>query len=226
LLCTLPADFANFAEEQFMSDTLFEDLESRMLFSVTPTVQADLDAITADKNKITSDRAAMLVTLRDDRAAILTDRRMSTQGDPTLIQKLKDDKAAYLDKTRQDRANLLTTLQSDRATILADTLKIRADAGNIPAVAADRLTLESDRSNMISHFQTFLAIQVQDKAGLRQTLFDDLSAIAASKGSPNLAADRAKLSSDNALYTQVLIDDRTQLLADVVKLRTDIRAGV
>jgi len=208
-----------------MSDTMFEALESRTLFSITPTVQADLDAITADRNKIATDRTAMITTLRNDRLAIVNDRRTSTQGDPALIAKLKDDRAAFLAKTRQDRLNLQTTLTADRATIQADALRIRADAGNIAAVAADKLTLLSDRSQMVSHVQTFLATVVEDRSGLRQTLLDDKAAIAASKASPNLASDLAKLGSDRALYSQVLQDDANTLLADRVKLAQDIRSG-
>jgi len=216
--------------QQVMSNSdnhpLFESLESRTLFAVSPTVQADLDQIALDRQTLANDRATMIATLNADRLAIRNDRLTSAVGDPALIQKLKDDKAAYLAKTQQDRTNLFTTLKADRDLIAADLLTIRADAGNIPAVAADRLKLFSDRAKMVADVQAYRATLVQDRSALHTTLFDDLAAIAASKASPNLATDQAKLVSDTQFFRQTLINDTNKLIADRVKLGQDIRAGL
>src|SRR3954471_4375435 len=93
------------------NDTVLESLESRTLFAVSATVQADLDQIAVDRQTLANDRATMIATLQADRLAIRNDHLTSAVGDPALIQKLKDDKAAYLAKTQQDRANLQTTLK-------------------------------------------------------------------------------------------------------------------
>jgi hypothetical protein len=203
-----------------------EILEQRTLFTVSPTVQADLGAIAAQQQQFNTDRAAGLTQIASDRAAVVNDRLNAARGDPALIQKLKSDVQFFTDKFKQDAINLHAMLATDRQQILADTLQLRADHGNLAATAADHLRIISDFTKVRSDVQAFASTHVADLASRRTTMLQDLSDIAQSRVSPTLVADQQKLSSNVLTLQQTLKNDAVALQGDRAKLVTDIRNKV
>ena len=143
-----------------------DSLEPRQLFSAavltppsggtpvptnpSPTIQADLKKLAADRQKLHTDEKAAWATLSADRAAVRAAVRALQPTLDTLEKKLAADKAAVLPKIEADLAAVRAFRKAHNQDVLADLKALARDFTDPTKRAADEKKLAADRATLAS----------------------------------------------------------------------------
>jgi hypothetical protein len=218
----------NASSNRFQSQ--LEALEHRVLFAValSPTVQADRTALQADVAQLRNDRLAGFGVLAQDRATVGQNRHLRVAPDPALVAKLSADKTALRDQAKQQRLDLASVLLADAVVVRTDLIQVRADRGNIAAVAADLTKLNNDRGKATNDLVAGRASALDSQTTARTTLIQDREAIQNSRGfsASTLTSALSTFATDRAHMEQTLASDLEKITADRAKLFSDVRLKV
>jgi hypothetical protein len=206
---------------------IFESLESRTFFSLTPAqaVAADQAKIAADKLQLTQDRSGYSSAVNDDRKQLTADisNALTTAGN-----QIKADATLEKQTIQTVLQNGNATLASDRATINADKKTAIADRGNATAEAAALSKLKSDESILTSDSASLKATIANDRTTFNARLKTDTANlnIVGRNGDTAIDADRAQLTTDIKSAANAIGTDTRTLAQDEVQLAKDELAEV
>jgi hypothetical protein len=215
---------------QYRSTVALEALESRTLYSATPsqTILADEAAVTAAKAQKASDQSAAKQTLLADRLQLVQDQSTkSSQLAPLLLQ-LQGDITAENQAILADHENDLTTRIADRTAITNDFRTIIADAGNSSAETTDHAQLNADQGKLKSDIAADAITLADTRSTYRETILDDQLAItnARSGDDPAVESDKSKILADQLAEKNTLLADQEAIISAELKLAQDRVAGL
>jgi len=205
---------------------LIENLETRQLFAVSATIQADLAKIAADRTQIINDRAAAIAQLKLDAAQYAADRLTRLNSVAGLRVQLKNDIATKRAVLIQDTKTFVANFQAAAALVKADSLQVRADRNDPTARAADLQKLATDTDALIAAKLNNAQVK-QDLADLKAVIAADRAGIITviKTQTPTEVSDLQKIAADRSAMISTLAADTALLKADLLKLRADKIAG-
>jgi hypothetical protein len=206
---------------------MIEILEGRTLFSVSVTVQADIDAVNADKFTLASDRTARAAAIAADKSAITVDTRAISAAVAAAKLSIRTTLAQEKAQLQSDQRTGPATLASDSATVKGDEAALRAAkaTGDADAIASAQLTLTTDEGTLKTDQSEAALAVVTDKTAIIATTRGEGNMIreASLTATAVATAARQKLAADELSYDHIVAVQTAQLATDQAKLITDER---
>jgi hypothetical protein len=205
------------------STIALESLESRTLYSTSPTITADLLVIQTDKDQINVDQSTNDQTARADDLQLATDQFTKLSQVSTLVVKqLQDsetDKLALLTDVINGQSKRL----ADRTVITEDLMTVKADRSDPTAEAADAMKLATDRTTLDNDIVGATTTYKNDQLTFRAKELQDRLDIKTARlaADPAVDADKAKILTDKLQGQITVLTDQKQLLTDELKLVKD-----
>jgi hypothetical protein len=206
-----------------------ETLESRMLYSTTPsaTIVADEKAIQFDKDQINVDLSAGYQTSDADNLKLSQDEFTQLGQVSALRLKLADDTEADKTALLTDNIDGLTERVADRSVVTQDFKSIQADRSDPAAEANDALLLSAAQQKLSTDKTAAAAKYSMDQGTFKSELLQDKLNILTVKVNtdPTVMNDKVKILTDKLASQETVSGDRQQLLKDELQLAKDKAAG-
>lgn len=209
----------------------FETLESRTMMSASPfdaAVRADRMQIRIDMLKLDSDFYGDAAKLLTDNKALKSDKLYLNTTLHPLVEKMRADVHSFNLTLRGDRLTEAANVIADEQVVVAQLKKMFADRKDPAALAADKVVLRTDRSNLQSTMVAGLTQRILDRdAESTQILADTnaiLTALPTSGASAQLTSDVTTWLSDKGTALTKITADLTKLTNDRSTLIGDLNA--
>jgi hypothetical protein len=215
---------------KFTATIALETLESRTLYSTTPspTVAADMVKVQADKDQINVDQSAGYQTADADNLQLDKDQLAKLNAIAPLQIKLQTDLNTQTSLLLTDNQTALTQRFADRTIVTEDLMSVKADRQDPTALAGDMTKLTADRAALATVIAAANTQYKNDAATLKAAVLADRLAIADARVAdvPAVDNDKLKILTDKLANAQTLLADEKQLAADELQLLKDKIARV